>query len=336
MRIAFIIYQGAVITGKSNGIRSQAYAWSKILCENGIECVLVNNWDNYNWSMFDAVHIFGYDISIYNFVKSLFNKNKNIFISPIIDSDKNYNYYKFATYNGFEKLRLYSINYSLKKALKIVKGVCGRSNHEIGYYLNSFGIEAERIFKIPLSYGIEEPQDLDLFINKKESFCLHISSLYQDRKNVIRLVRAALKYNFKLVLAGDMGTEKDFAPIRTVIGESKNILVLGYISSEKLIELYRKAKVFALPSLNEGVGIVALDAAIYGCNILITNISGPKEYYPCSNNVEIIDPYDIDNIGLGVIKLLNVSNNEELNLHISKHYSKKSVYSKLINMYTNI
>lgn len=45
----------------------------------------------------------------------------------------------------------------------------------------------------------------------------------------------------------------------------------------------------------EGVGIVAVDAAIYGCEIVITNIGGPKEYY--DNMAYTVNPYNIDDIG---------------------------------------
>lgn len=61
-------------------------------------------------------------------------------------------------------------------------------------------------------------------------------------KNVISLIKAAKKYDFKLVLAGNMGTEKEFEVLKKAIGNNANIEVLGYISEEKKIELYKKLK----------------------------------------------------------------------------------------------
>ncbi len=334
MKIAYILYSSGVITGKSNGIKSQALNFKSILDNNDVECVLINNWDNYEWKSFDAIHIFGYDLAIYSFVKFLHLKNKNIFISPIIDSTKSYKVYKFASYNGISKLRLFSVNYSLRKSFDYVKGVCGRSLHEIGYFKESFSISPIKTHLIPLSYGVKEPSDINIILKQKEDFCLHISSLYQDRKNVKRLVQAAIKYNFKLVLAGSTGGDGDFDSIRKAIGDAKNISVLGFISEVELINLYSASKVFALPSLNEGVGIVAVDAAIYGCNIAITNIEGPKEYYPDINTVEIVDPMNIDDIGSKIVKLLNTDNDSRLHHHIKSNYSKSKISEMLIDMYS--
>ena len=51
------------------------------------------------------------------------------------------------------------------------------------------------------------------------------------------------------------------------------IIYYGKIS-EDLIKLYARSKVLCLPSLFEGVGLVALEAACYGAKIAITQIGG--------------------------------------------------------------
>lgn len=332
-KIAYILYQFGVLSGRSNGVRSQALSCSNILNTFGNECVLINGWEHYDWKTFDAIHIYGYDIAIHTFVKMLHKKNSNIYISPIIDSTKPYDMYKWATFNGFEKLRLYSNNYALRQALQLVKGVCARSEHEAKYFNKSFGIDNKKIFTIPLSYSIQAPENIDDVLKSKEDFCFHLSSLYQERKNVIRLVEAAKKYGFKLVLGGSKGNDNDFFKIKQAIGNAKNINVLGYVSDDELINIYSKAKVFALPSTNEGVGIVALDAAVYGCNIAMTNISGPKEYYPNCETVEIVNPYDIDDIGQKIVKLLKVDNTDVIYNHMISKYSEVKTYENLTNIY---
>lgn len=332
-KIAFILYQFGVLSGRSNGVRSQALSTCTILNEFGDECVLINAWEHYDWKSFDAIHIYGYDIAIHTFVKALSSRNPNIFISPIIDSTKPYSLYKWATYNGFEKLRLYSNNYALRKALHLVKGVCARSEHEATFFRESFGINSQKVFTIPLSYGLEAPENIYEILERKENFCFHLSALYQDRKNVIRLVEAAKKYGFKLVLAGNKGTDSQFSQVQKAIGNATNITVLGYLSHEDLKEVYSKAKVFALPSINEGVGIVAMDAALYGCNIAMTNLKGPAEYYPKIKTVEILDPYSVDDIGEKIVKLLKQDNDDNIYKHMVLNFSPNTIYSELKKMY---
>ena len=332
-KIAFILYQFGVLSGRSNGVRSQALSTCAILNEFGNECVLINGWEHYDWKSFDAIHIYGYDIAIHTFIKALSSRNPNIFISPIIDSTKPYSLYKWATFNGFEKLRLYSNNYALRKALHLVKGVCARSEHEAKFFRESFGIDSQKVFTIPLSYGLKEPENIYEILERKENFCFHLSALYQDRKNVIRLVEAAKKYGFKLVLAGNKGTDAQFSQVQKAIGNATNIKVLGYLSNDELKEIYSKAKVFALPSTNEGVGIVAMDAAVYGCNIAMTNLKGPAEYYPNIKTVEIVDPYSVDDIGEKIVKLLKQDNDDTIYKHMLLNFSPNTIYSQLKQMY---
>lgn len=333
LHIAYVLYSNAVISGKSNGIRSQALTWSRAIRANGGTCTLVNSWEHYDWSTFDAIHIFGYDLNISTFVTSIAKKNSNIYLSPIIDSQKPYFLYKLATLNGIGRLRLYSQNYALREAIPLLKGICVRSEHEGNYLRSSFGADSRKIFRVPLSYGMRPDRTVAELASNKKKFCLHVSSLYQSRKNVVALVSAAKKYQFELVLAGSTGTEEEFKPIRDAIGSTKNIQVAGFVSKEALIGLYEEAKVFALPSKIEGVGIAALDAAMFGCNIALTNIKGPKEYFPRGESVQLVNPLDVDDIGQKIVRLLSEPNHISLAEHITSNYCGKAVARKLLEMY---
>ena len=135
-------------------------------------------------------------------------------------------------------------------------------------------------------------------MDDRETFCIHISSISDECKNVLRLIKAAKKFGFRLVLAGKKGSVSQFKPLADEIGNSDNIEVMGFISEEQKLDLYRRAKVFALPSIKEGVGIVALDAAHFGCEVVITDVGGPKEYF--GDYAYKVNPYSIDSIGIAI------------------------------------
>lgn len=44
-----------------------------------------------------------------------------------------------------------------------------------------------------------------------------------------------------------------------------------------------------------------MDAAVYGCNIAMTNLKGPRSYYSCNDNVATIDSQSIDSIGKSIL-----------------------------------
>ena len=332
MKIAYVLYPNAVLSGDSNGIKSQAKIWKKGLVKLGHDVFEVNSWNNYNWQNFDIIHVFGTGLWVNSFVKGLFEKNKNIVFSPIIDTVQSPFKYKLSTFLGIEKLRLWSPTYALKKTLPYVKGVFVRSDYESVFFEKSMSFSKNKIYKVMLPYELDSNKS---FQEIKENFCLHISSIYHDRKNVLRLIKAAKKFNFKLVLAGSKGTDKQFQKIKEEIKDSENITVLGFITEDEMIDLYKKAKVFALPSISEGVGIVALNAANFGCDIVITNIGGPKEYY--YNLAKIVNPYSVDDIGLAVKELLNGKTYQpKLKKIIRSEFSNSRIARDISNIYSNL
>lgn len=78
MKVAYILYPEVIISNKSNGIRSQAEAWAKILENKGVHVDLVNNWENYDWSHYDAIHFLV--IFLLWFPKDLVTSIKNCII----------------------------------------------------------------------------------------------------------------------------------------------------------------------------------------------------------------------------------------------------------------
>lgn len=333
MKIAYILYQEAIISNRSNGVRSQAISWASALQNSGHQVDLVNEWDVYDWQSYDAIHIIG-GRNYVNLLSGLLRLNKNIYFSPIIDPNPNFNYKKNNILRLFKVksplARFYKNTNDIEKTFSCFKKIYVRSEFERDHIKQVYDLPNNKFELVPLSYSETclpyEPVE-------KESFCLHISSIYQERKNVVRLINAAKKYGFKLVLAGNKGSDKQFEPITKAIGDAENIEVLGFISEDQKIDLYKRAKVFALPSIQEGVGIVALDAAYYGCEIAITNIPGPKEYYK-GQCVEV-DPFDIDDIGSNILKLMHdeVRFQPKLSEYIKNSYSPKIIASRLEKSY---
>lgn len=330
MKIAFVLYPGVIVSNKSNGIRSQAESWAKILGRLGHQVDLVNNWGDYDWSVYDAIHFFGAGEWVCNVAQSLSSKNQNLFFSPIIDYSPNNVWRDMLQYiKGRTKhTRFFKQCQSMKKVL-------ARSEAEKELFCKGYGISEEKVAIVPLSFT-EKYESIPFVNDKRENICLHISSLSQPRKNVLRLIEAANKYNFELILAGNPGTDVERKELEKTIGDNPKIQILGYISEEEKVSLYQRAKVFALPSVCEGVGIVALDAALFGCDIVITNIPGPKEYYK-SCCIEV-NPYDVDSIGKGIMQFLGgeKSYQPQLMKMVREKYSPVNIANELDTVYTNI
>lgn len=332
MKIAYILSTTIIVSGRSNGIRSQAETWAENLRKHGHVVDQVSEWGNYDWKSYDAIHMFGEGEVFYYATLALRKINPHIHWSPICDPSLDFNYKKSKIRNiisdatkgfVFHKSDVYRL-------IPLVEKICVRTNFEKEHLKRVYNIEESKFELVPLSYS---NFCMPFAPVQKEDFCLHISSITQPRKNVIRLIEAAKKFKFRLVLAGNKGSEEQFEPLRCAIANADNIEVLGFISEEEKINLYQRAKVFALPSIMEGVGIVALDAAYFGCEVVLTNIPGPKEYY--SGRCLEVDPLSVDEIGSAVVSFMNgqQSFQPELKSHIDSLYSPDAITEMLIGCY---
>ncbi|MEM5882885.1 MAG: glycosyltransferase family 4 protein [Candidatus Aenigmatarchaeota archaeon] len=100
---------------------------------------------------------------------------------------------------------------------------------------------------------------------KKEPFVLFVGRIAKQ-KGIDYLIEAARKLpEIKFVVVGKGEEERRIKSI-----SPENVEFLGFVSDEKLAELYSKALVFCLPSVGEGFGFVLLEAMASGCAIVST------------------------------------------------------------------
>lgn len=329
MKFAFIF--STAIAAPSNGIKSQALTWKRMLENEGHEVLLINPWQAYEWQSFQTIVFFNFSQYMADFIRVIHKANSNIYIAPILDP-----YYSKKTFSlrlrlSCKKLRLGSNFSALYEVRNMVKAFLVRSTFEKDYIISGLGVSESMVRLVPLSYG-NEPTKISGI--EKEDFCLHISLLADTRKNVKRLVEAAIKYNFKLVLGGKLRDKSEENLLNSWIAGHSNIKYCGFLSNVEMEKLYAKAKVFALPSIFEGVGLVALEAAVRGCNIVITNQGGPKEYY---NNLAItVNPNSVDEIGKAVTTFLNGQTFQPaLEQHLQKNYNEKKLGHLLLHELTH-
>ncbi|MEY4776322.1 MAG: hypothetical protein RL759_835 [Verrucomicrobiota bacterium] len=95
---------------------------------------------------------------------------------------------------------------------------------------------------------------------------------YIERKGCVPLARAFASVaerlpGWELWMYGS-------GPLQSAIPAHPQIKVHGFIQPEQLGELYRQARVFALPSFAEAWGLVVHEAALSGCQLLLSATVG--------------------------------------------------------------
>lgn len=161
-------------------------------------------------------------------------------------------------------------------------------------------VEASRIRVIP--HGTR-PAPLPRIPTVREPMILTVGAI-QRRKNIVRLVEAFehVDREWKLMLAGSFGFDSQEALERIANSPRKqDIQVLGYVSRPELEDLYRRASVFAFPSLDEGFGMPVLDAMARGVPVLTSNASAMPEV--AGDAALLVDPTDVGSIADGLRRL---------------------------------
>jgi glycosyltransferase involved in cell wall biosynthesis len=115
----------------------------------------------------------------------------------------------------------------------------------------------------------------------KENYILAVSTL-EPRKNFERIIRCYLKLrerkliNENLFIIGKTGWyyNKIF---EIPVDYKGKIHFLGFVSENKLIKYYQRAKYFVFPSLYEGFGLPVIEAMACGCPVITSNRSSLPE-----------------------------------------------------------
>jgi glycosyltransferase involved in cell wall biosynthesis len=332
MKIAFILPNYCLIDGKAGGVRVQASQWAEYMRSAGYDVVEIGIWGDYDWKSFDIIQYFYFGFSFQALYESIRNKapQAKFVCAPILDPHEPIWVYKILSWLKIPKIKLWNEFSLLRSYRDFFDLFFARTFFERKYLIEAFGIDEKKIKVVPLNSRLTPVETPAV----KQNFCLHVSRICDPTKSVKRLVEAALKYDFDLVLAGSSTDEFD-SFLRRIIGNRKNVTLLGRVSDEQLSDLYGKARVFALPSTREGVGLVALEAASYGCDIVITNIGGPQEYF--LPNAIAVDPYDVDAIGTAVKSFLDGKTFQPaLRECIAEKYSAKVIIKQLDGFYKGV
>jgi glycosyltransferase involved in cell wall biosynthesis len=143
--------------------------------------------------------------------------------------------------------------------------------------------------------------------NLPEHYLLYAAALLQH-KNHERLLKALKEVKrenpeLKLVLTGawESGHEK----IVSVISDldlQQDVILLGWIPSEDIPEIYRGAEVFVYPTLHEGFGLPVLEAMASGVPVVCSHIEPLIEV--AENAALYIDPGDYLDIARGISTVL--------------------------------
>jgi glycosyltransferase involved in cell wall biosynthesis len=165
-------------------------------------------------------------------------------------------------------------------------------------------VEIDSVFKksdMFKHFGIKKDLKYFLFVGRLES-----------KKNLVRLVEAFSEFSkinedYILILAGKRGVGFDqLLKAVKALGLFDKIIMPGYITENEKAALYKYCKAFIFPSLHEGFGFPLLEAFYFKKPVLTSHVSCIPEIV--KDAAYYVDPYDVEDILNGLLKLKNDAN----------------------------
>ena len=224
------------------------------------------------------------------------------------------------------------------KALKKASKVIALSN-SLAETTMQFGVPEKRIVIVP--NGIDISKFPLGSYEKREKQILFVGSLI-ERKGVQYLLEAMIKITksfqeYKLLIVGEGDQKQHLIDYAKNHGISDCVHFLGTQSQLQVGELMRNSKLLILPSIEEGQGVVLVEALASGTPCIGSNVGGIPDVIT-SDVGYLFEPGDVDQLADGI---LNFIKNEErwktasknARIRAIEHYDWNKLTDKLIQIY---
>ncbi len=236
------------------------------------------------------------------------------------------------------KDKLMSLSYAWKGQKKSIQEIINKAK----LILPNSASEYDRIIEL---YGfrskyiiVPNAVDHNLFRydkrTKKDANLVLCIARIEGIKNQINLIRALNNTNYQLILIGSPAPNQHsyYQMCRDIAAD--NISFVDHIPQENLVAYYQKAKVHVLPSWFETTGLSSLEAAVMGCNLVVTDKGDTKEYF--GGHAVYCSPSSPESIFAAVKEASSLPVDEDLQKIIATHYTWQEASHKTAKGYKKI
>jgi len=141
--------------------------------------------------------------------------------------------------------------------------------------------------------------------------------------------------NFKLLVGGKGSLLKYYEALADSIGIKNNVDFKGFIPDNELPNYYNRCQVFILPSISsvqEGFGIVALEALACGKPVITTDIVGIARDLEHTQAGIVVPKKDCEALSDAIIKILKENSSYEMGVRGRKLVEEKYTWKRVATM----
>ena len=305
MRVLFAAPPAVGLLGRGSGVYTLMRLYERALSARGHEVEWLDPWATTVWREFDAAHLFQANGESAHLGERL-ARELPLAVSPIVDRRRPAALLRCAVHLG---RILPGVLTHLGQAAKI----CARADrlalmcHREGEHVaRGLGVRtpAEVVLapvEVPMVIERAAPERLERWFERP--FLLFLGDAGNPRKNVLRLVDAmGGEHRVELLLAGPVGPGPTARRLERLVARSANVTHVGFLSPDEKAWALSRARALVLPSLTEGIGLAAVEAAARGTTVVVTRHGGAPDYLATA--AHYIDPRSVGSLRRGLQRAL--------------------------------
>ncbi len=312
-----------------NGIRQEALLKQAGLRGLGHQVDLLTPWIAPALGSLDIVHFFYGGLPLAHIASARDIRPARLVFSTTIDSNRSLLAYRIATHLGALFGRLHTVQGEFRRQAMTADRIVVRSEHERQRVVHGLGIPERKVRVVHLGVDLAQV-DGERAAAKDRTGIFHLSTYGQPRKNIVRLIAAVGPTGLPLTIAG-FCPDAELPAIRAAARPYPHIRILGVLSQGERDDLYYGSRVFALPSLHEGTGLSALEAAARGCAVVITRNGGPPDYF--GEVGHLVDPHSVSSIRAGILAAHAEAAPAQIAAHVACRFHQRACAERLAAVY---
>lgn len=188
---------------------------------------------------------------------------------------------------------------------------------------------------LPPARQVPNGVDPELFsgpgTNTKDKGIILCVARIEGIKNQLNLIKALNNTQFKLLLIGASAPNQPSYYKKCRQLAASNIAFINHLPQKELVYYYQKAKVHVLPSWFETCGLSSLEAAVMGCNVVITDKGYSREYF--EDDAFYCDPGSPESIRQAIEKAANAPFPHQLSNKILHNYTWQKAAEATLSAY---
>jgi len=225
------------------------------------------------------------------------------------------NYYRKNYLDWFQRWIYYRLMHSIEeRKLHDLDCIIANSHYTFQTIKNQYQVSSSKLVMCYKSVDINRYNDLiearknDYFKMENDLSILFVGGNMQ-RKGLLNLIETASRLSkawptLKFLIVGKDKFIPRYMKICEQQGVGSNFHFLGWVPQDKLIDLYRNATIFVMPSLTEALGIVFLEAMASGVPVIATNVGGITEIIKNKNNGLLVPVNSPEKLALAIRSLI--------------------------------